>query len=218
MSNDIATKRAPILDPAERAAEVIFGAIMAVSFTGSLSVATAGRQEVRTMAMAALGSSLAWGLTDGVMYLIDTATSRNRIVELVRRVRKTPDAAEADAIIATAVPERLTGMAGRRVHEAMRVHLLTLPEPRGGLGVDDYRGAIGVALLVVSATLPIVVPFTLTGDVSLAMRASNGVALVTLFVCGVLIGRHALGSPWRSGATMVAVGAVLIAVIMALGG
>lgn len=216
MSKDNATKRAPVLDPAERASEIIFGVIMAVSFTGTLSVATAGGpQEVRTMAMAAFGSSLAWGLTDAVMYLIDTATRRNRVVALLRRVRATPDAAEADALIAGELPERL---AEPKVLEAIRVHLPNLPEPPAGLGVDDYLGAVGVALLVVAATLPIVIPFYLTDDVWLAMRLSNGVALVTLFVSGCVLGRYASGNPWRSGAAMVAVGAALVATIMALGG
>ena len=218
MSKDTATKRSPVLDPSERASETIFGVIMAVSFTGTLSVATAGHQEVRTMAMAALGSSLAWGLTDAVMYLIDTATTRNRILALLRRVRATPDAAEADAPIADALPEKLAVTAGPQVVEALRVHFLTLPELHAGLGVDDHRGAVGVALLVVSATLPIVIPFMLTDDMSLAMRVSNGIALVTLFVSGWVMGRYAAGNPWWSGLTMVAVGAALVAAIMALGG
>ena len=42
-------KRHRILDPEERIAEVLFGLIMVLSFTGSLSVADAGRDDVRTM-------------------------------------------------------------------------------------------------------------------------------------------------------------------------
>ena len=44
-----------VLDPIERASEAIFGVLMAVSITGSLSVATAGRQEIRTLLITALG-------------------------------------------------------------------------------------------------------------------------------------------------------------------
>jgi hypothetical protein len=218
MPSDPSRKRAPVLDPSDRASETIFGVLMAVSFTGTLSVATAGAQDVRTMAIAALGSSIAWGLTDAVMYLIDTATARNRLVELVRHVRTTPDASKADALIAAAIPERVADAAGPRVFEAIRVHLLKLPEPQAGLKGDDYRGAVGVALLVVSATLPIVIPFLVIDRVSVALRVSNGVALVTLFVSGWIMGRHASGSPWIAGLTMVAIGSALVAAIIALGG
>jgi hypothetical protein len=215
---DTSRKREPVLDPSERASEVIFGVLMAVSFTGTLSVATAGHGDARTMALAALGSNLAWGLTDAVMYLIDTGTSRNRVVELVRRVRTAPDAAQADALIADAVPEKLAAIAGPNVYEAIRVHVLKLPELHGGLDADDFRGAVGVALLVVAATVPIVVPFALIDTVAVAVRVSNAIALVTLFVSGWVMGRYAYGKPWRAGLTMAALGSVLVAAIIALGG
>ena len=59
-------KASKVLDPIERVTEVIFGALMALTFTGSFSVASPG-QEVRTMLWAALGCNLAWGLTFGLM-------------------------------------------------------------------------------------------------------------------------------------------------------
>jgi VIT1/CCC1 family predicted Fe2+/Mn2+ transporter len=50
------------------------------------------------------------------------------------------------------------------------------------------------------------------------MRASNIVALAMLFVAGWTLAQYAGGSRWRGGAAMVATGAFLVAVIMALGG
>src|SRR5580765_4775330 len=58
---------ARILDPFDRVSEVIFGVLMAMTFIGTLNIATAGGQEVRTVMVAALGCNVAWGLTDGVM-------------------------------------------------------------------------------------------------------------------------------------------------------
>ena len=75
----------------ERASEAIFGVLMAVSITGSLSVATAGRQEIRTMLMTAIGCNLAWGLTDAVMLLIGAASEKRRRVDLLERLRETND-------------------------------------------------------------------------------------------------------------------------------
>jgi VIT1/CCC1 family predicted Fe2+/Mn2+ transporter len=86
------------------------------------------------------------------------------------------------------------------------------------LGGDDFKGALGVFLLVVVATFPVVVPFMLFDTVALAMRVSNLVALAMLFVAGWILARYAGGSPWRGGAAMAVTGAVLMAAIMALGG
>ena len=58
-----------MLSPVERHGEILFGLIMALSFTCTLSVAESGRAEVRTMLFAALGCNLAWGIVDAVMYL-----------------------------------------------------------------------------------------------------------------------------------------------------
>ena len=49
-----------VLEPIDRVSEVLFGLIMVLTFTGSLSVAEAGRDDVRTMLIGALGCNLAW--------------------------------------------------------------------------------------------------------------------------------------------------------------
>jgi len=59
-------KRAQVLDPVDRVSEVIFGLLMALTFTGTLSVATAGQEDVRTMMAAALGCNLEGSLYDAV--------------------------------------------------------------------------------------------------------------------------------------------------------
>ena len=41
MSQDEKQRRAPVLDPIDRVSEIIFGLIMALSFTGAVSAATA---------------------------------------------------------------------------------------------------------------------------------------------------------------------------------
>jgi len=70
----------------------------------------------------------------------------------------------------------------------------------------------------VLATFPVVVPFMLFAETAVAMRVSNGVALATLFLAGYRLARYSGASPWRSGFAMAAIGAALVAAIMALGG
>jgi len=67
-----------VLDPIERVSEVIFGVLMAMTFIGTLNVAAAGREEARTVMLAALGCNVAWGLVDAVMYVVAILTERTR--------------------------------------------------------------------------------------------------------------------------------------------
>jgi hypothetical protein len=97
-----------VVDPIERVTEVIFGALMALTFTGSFSVASPG-EEVRTMMWAALGCNLAWGLTDPVMYLIGLKVERQRRVTLLRHLQATQDPEEARQLVRRALPERPAG-------------------------------------------------------------------------------------------------------------
>jgi hypothetical protein len=213
-------KRARVLDPIERVSEVIFGLLMAMTFIGSLSVATAGREEVRTMMITALGCNLAWGLADAVMYLVRTVTERTRNRALLARLRGGADAAAGQALVAGALQPGVAAVAGVAELEALRRRLIEGPAlpVRPHLGADDFRGALGVFLLVVLATFPVVVPFMVFEQTSLAVRASNFVALGMLFLGGWILAQHAGGNRWRGGAAMAATGAVLMAAIMALGG
>src|SRR5204863_1897534 len=61
---------ARVLDPIDRVSEVLFGLIMVLTFTGALSVAEAGRDDVRAMLVGALGCNVAWGVIDAILYLM----------------------------------------------------------------------------------------------------------------------------------------------------
>jgi VIT1/CCC1 family predicted Fe2+/Mn2+ transporter len=147
-------------------------------------------------------------------------TERTRNLTLLRRVRSAAVPHEAHAIIADVMPGRLGTVITAKALEDIRQRLAALPEPPacGRLGRDDFVGALGVFLIVVLTTFPVVVPFMLFSEVALAMRISNAVALVTLFACGFALGRYAGGIPWRSGLAMAAIGVVLVAATIALGG
>jgi VIT1/CCC1 family predicted Fe2+/Mn2+ transporter len=210
--------RAQVLDPIDRASEAIFGLLMAVSIIGSLSVATAGRQEIRTMLLSALGCNLAWGLTDAVMYLVRATTENHRRIALLRRLRETADLRVARRMVADALPDQLAGGAGEETLEAIRKRLVAIPVPQTALVARDYLSALGVFALVVLATFPVVVPFLFIRDVPIAMRVSNILALAALYAYGHVLGQYAGGKAWQYGVAIAALGMFLVAVIMALGG
>jgi len=218
VGTDFVAEPSRFVDPINRVSEIMFGLIMAVTIVGSLSIATAGRNEVRTVLMAALGCNLAWGLVDAVMYLVRTLTERTRNLALAKQVAG-EDKDKAHRLIMAALPEHVAAMTGPAELEAMRLRLLGPAVQSGGLGRDDYLAALGVFLLVVAATFPVVVPFLLTSDVAKAMNASRIITLAMLFAAGFTLGRYAgHAHPVRIGLLMLAFGAVLILAVIALGG
>src|SRR6187402_1874867 len=78
MSHGISHSSKRVLDPIDRVSEVLFGLIMVLTFTGTLSVAEAGRTDVRAMLAGALGCNLAWGVIDAVLYLMGSLASKSR--------------------------------------------------------------------------------------------------------------------------------------------
>jgi len=61
------------------------------------------------------------------------------------------------------------------------------------------------------------VPLMIVSQPQLALRLSNAVAVLMLFILGALLGRHTGNPGWRTGLGMVAVGLVLVGVTAALG-
>ena len=210
--------REALLDPVDRVSEILFGLIMAVTIIGSVSVATAGRTEVRTAMAAALGCNLAWGLVDAVMYLVRTLTERTRNRSLAADVRRANGGA-AHQLIERSLPPHVAAISGPEEIEGMRRRLLALPEITGALRREDFLAAFGIFLLVVLATFPVALPFVVIGDAALAMRVSQGVAVAMLFGAGFVLGRHAgHRRPIVTGAAMALLGVALIASVKALGG
>src|SRR4051812_20371622 len=77
-----------VLDPISRTSEILFGLIMVLSFTCSLSVASDGKAEVKELLLAALGCNLAWGIIDAFFYLIESAAQKGRMHLLIQRLEK----------------------------------------------------------------------------------------------------------------------------------
>lgn len=208
------------LEPIDRVSEVLFGLIMVLTFTGSLSVAEAGRDEVRTMLIGALGCNLAWGIIDAVLYLMGCMAERGGGLRKLRRLRESGDAAEGQRLVAEALPPIVVSVMEPPELESLRVRLKGLPEPpeRAGFQRDDWLGAMAVFLWVFLSTFPVVVPFIFMSSVQPAMRVSNGIAVGLLFLTGWAFGRCAGRNPWVTGATMLFLGLVLVAMTIALGG
>jgi VIT1/CCC1 family predicted Fe2+/Mn2+ transporter len=212
------TKR--LLEPYERISEVLFGLIMVLTFTGSLSVAQTDKGEVRTMLIGALGCNIAWGIIDGILYLMGCLSDQGRGIRALRALRKATAADEAYRVIAGELPPMVAATLSPAEYEPVRRKLLALPEPpaRPRLGKKEWLGALAVFAWVFLTTFPVTIPFIFMSELAQAMRVSNAVAIVLLFLTGYTFGRVAEYRPWLTGLGMVLLGSVLVAMTMALGG
>jgi VIT1/CCC1 family predicted Fe2+/Mn2+ transporter len=208
------------LDPVYRSSEVIFGLLMAMSFIGSISVATDGREEVRTLLIAALGCNLAWGLVDAVMHLVGVKTQKRRNRALLQKLNGNGDSAAGQALVADELSGPMVASLGAEGLELIRKRLAAVPPEaaRPRLTGRDYGDAFVVFLLVVLSTFPLVIPFMIIDDTARALLTSRLVALVMLFIAGALLARYSSGNALLNGLAMAAIGALLMAAIMALGG
>lgn len=214
------TESRRVLDPTERFSEILFGLIMVLTFTGSLSAAESGRQEVRTMLVGALGCNLAWGIIDAIFYLMNTLSDRGHKVTAWLRLRKLDDPEKARALLRDELPPVIASVLRPEDLDMLRERLIALPEPRSRtpLHRDDLRGAVGVFLLVFLSTFPVALPFLFMHDAMLALRVSNGIAIALLFVGGYKLAKYVGTRPWRTGLAMVAIGVALVGLTIALGG
>jgi len=232
MTVESSARHERVLDPIERLSEVLFGLIMVLSFTRSIDIASAGREDVREVLIGAIGCNLAWGIVDAVMYLMTILLERGRGLRIARAVRASEDPARGRTLIADALPEPLDEIFGTAALESARTRIGELAnlDERPRLTGRDWRGAFSVFLLVFLSTFPVVVPFlfvkplqqhySLAGAdaLELTMYVSNGVAIAMLYLSGHLLGRHAGFGPVRTGLVMAAIGFVLVGITIALGG
>ena len=87
-----------------------------------------------------------------------------------------------------------------------------------GVHLDDIKGALACCWLVIASTFPVAIPFMIFDDAYFALRLSNALLIVMLFVVGVQWGTHAKVNRWQAGVVFTIVGLVLVALAIALGG
>ena len=209
-----------VLSPVERFSEVLFGLIMTLSFTGTMSVVAEGGEDVRVMLLSVLGCNIAWGIIDGVLYLLGVISERGRAYGISKRVQGIRDRDEAREALSEVLPSPIAdALLPEDVAEIQR-RLARLPEPanRRVVTMQDILGALAVFLLVVLSSVPVIIPFLIIEDPLPALRVSNAVAICMLFIGGYNFGRYAGLSKVITALIMVVLGVVMVGITIALGG
>jgi len=211
------------LDPASRMGEILFGLIMvlSVTLTAGLTVRE-GSVGVRQLLIAALGCNIAWGIIDGIMYVMNCMAERSSRARLIRAVQCAPDPGTALAVIRYEVEPELESLAKpedrEALYRAMLKHLARSAIPGTTLKKKDLYGGLASFWLVFMSCLPVVVPFLIFSRPTLALRVSNFLLIAMLFVVGKRWAAYASTNRLVAGLAMVAIGLLLVGVAVLLGG
>jgi len=215
---------AKCLDPATTLAEILFGLIMTLTFTlgAGILLHDEGRDGARELLIATVGCNLAWGIIDGVLYIVGQLYERNRKRRLARDAVAARDDATAIALIGRELDDILLPVLEDAERRALYLRIVARIRGRdiglGGVTREDLFGALASCVLVFACSLPAALPFMLMDDPVHALRASNALLIAFMFVLGFRLARHTLGNPWYVGCVLAAIGTLLTLVAIALGG
>lgn len=212
-------KQSAVLNPIDRISEVLFGLIMVLTFTGAISASTDGREEVRELLWAALGCNVAWGFVDAIMYLMNVAMERGRSRTIIESIKTTTDEAGGQILKEEMQPGISSLMTPQELSElSSRLKKLPTPTKLSLITSKDLLSGLEIFLLVFLCTIPVALPFAFIDELATAMRTSNGIALLMLFIGGFLLGRYAGFNRLLTAITYTLIGIALVAITMVLGG
>jgi VIT1/CCC1 family predicted Fe2+/Mn2+ transporter len=209
-----------LLNPLDRAAEILFGLIMALSFTCSIGIATRGPAEVRQLLIGAIGCNVAWGIVDATMYLIGVLARKSRSKTIFDAVQNPSQADKAKSYISEELPSVLVSAIGPKGLEQVRNKLAGMQNTSIDVRLKgrDVKEALAIFFLIFISTFPVVIPFVFIGDTQVALRVSNVVAIVMMFFCGWQVAKYVGYNKWKMSLAVILIGIMLVAITIALGG
>jgi len=208
------------LDPISRISEILFGLIMVLSFTGSINVVSDGKAEIKELLWAALGCNLAWGIIDAVFYLMSRLFEKGHGYSVLKKIKSTTDKDEGRKLLRDELPPLISVILKLEEVDQLQERLAKLEDlPKTSLiNLSELRIAFMILLLVFTCTFPVAIPFIFFSNTALALRLSNGIALLILFIGGFSVGKYAGFRQIVSGMAILILGVILVGITMALGG
>jgi hypothetical protein len=211
------------LDPASRLGEILFGLIMVLgaTLTAGLTVGE-GKAGVRQLLHSALGCNIAWGIIDGIMYVMNCLVERGEKARLIHAVHAAPDPEAALNIVRKEVDHEIISVAGPEEREALNQAVLKYVTHARAMKTrvtkEDLHGALACFWLVFLSCLPATLPFLVFSNPTHALRASNILLIGMLFFIGQKWAKYANTNRLLAGLSMVVVGLALVGVAVLLGG
>jgi hypothetical protein len=216
----IKEEAASVLNPIERISEILFGLIMVLTFTGSISVVSEGHSEIKELLWAALGCNLAWGIIDAVFYLMSQMLARGHSLSVFKKLKLAQDKIAARNLLEDELPPIISSILEPEEIDQLKERIIKLDDlPKSKLLTPtEFRAAILIFILVFTCTFPVALPFIFFSDTAFALRASNGIALLILFFGGISVGKYSGFHPFWTGTILMILGIILVSLTIALGG
>jgi len=214
------SKPKPLLNTMDRVSEILFGIIMTLTFTCSIGIANTKNTEIRQLIIAAISCNIAWGLVDAIGYIVRTIVQRSRNRTILNSVLTNSDADKARKDISDSLPPSIASVLETAELEQIRNKLANLPDPTSQvlLTTRDLKKSVMIFFLMFISTFPIVIPFIFIRDTQLALRISNMIAIVLMFLCGWSLAKYVGSNKWLMSFGLTLVGIVLVLITIALGG
>jgi hypothetical protein len=210
------------LDPTESLGEMLFGLIMALTFTlGAALIVQEGDDATSRMLLSIVGCNVAWGLIDGAMYVLSSLCDRSRKARLIESIKKAASEEDALAMVGLELDPGLEPFTSPQertdLYPAVLKRLRKVTPERTRVKKEDVYGAITIFWLVFLSSIPAVAPFLVLQDRFLALRVSNLLLLTMLFLIGYRWARATHSNPWIVGSILLLVGLAMVSISMALG-
>lgn len=172
---------------------------------------------------AVLGAAVAWALIDGLMLALLSVLARGEKHRFLQALQAADSDEEAVEVIADEFDFVLEPIASEKKRHLLYGDVLdhlrdSQPRPVG-FQREDFVEALSVALVAIVAAAPSLLLLWLwRNDPLVALRISNIVSFIILFILGYRWGRYTGANPWKIGALLVFAGVLLTAIAIPLGG
>lgn len=219
------------LDPIDALFIIFFSILFALLFTLSYSVliyhgvisSSFASGYGRELFVTILGAVTAWGLIDGVLYVLGEVLARRERYRLLQYIQTSDSEEEAATAIAYELDFILKPITSdeqrHAIYHEIRAYLSQAEPQAIGIQREDMVGAAATVLLSVVAVLPSLLPLLLLpGNTALAIRISNVVSFIVIFAAGYMWGLHTDTNPWKLGLLLSSACLAMVLVAMMLGG
>jgi VIT1/CCC1 family predicted Fe2+/Mn2+ transporter len=154
------------------------------------------------------------------MYLMAILIERGGAITVIHKIKQSTDLDEKQQVIREYLPPALAAVIRPEELGTLSQAVTRLPEPpkKAPITWKDIKAAGAIFLLVFLSTFPPAIPFIFIDDYAVAIRVSNAVAMLLLFLTGYKLGKSSGYNPLVMGLVFGLTGAVLVALTIALGG
>ena len=205
--------------------ELLCGVIMVLVMMGYLKFSLAQDEfEFRKiMLFVPLGANAAWGIIDGIMYVLLNLRERTKKSRLLSLIKSYKDENDAFSLIKKGFDSRFIDLLSqetqtnvyREILKKLNESTIEIPE---GVTKSDLRIILTTFTIVISAGIPLLIPFIVLNDVLLAIRISHIIGLVMLFCIGYWWAKRASRHKIRSAISLTLLGLIIVAMTQILHG